>query len=127
VFAKRGVFKQHPHMGSQAFGELFNVTLDSGEVWTEALTNALLNWNENQTKMYSSIPESDAIWEFIRTQTGDQGVSLRKSLYSLSMPTHPRVLENLRFLKNFFDDENILDSNIADLLLAFSQKYRNIG
>ena len=54
-------------------------------------------------------------------------MSLRKSLYSLSMPTHPRVLENLRFLKNFFDDENILDSNIADLLLAFSQKYRNIG
>ncbi|CAL6297728.1 unnamed protein product [Bathycoccus prasinos] len=127
VFAKRGVFTQYPYMGSEAFGELFNVTIDSGEVWTEVLTNALLDWNENHAKSQSSIPESDTIWDFIRTQTGDQGVSLRKSLYSLSMPTHPKVVENLRFLKNFFDDEQIVDSNIPDVLLAFSQRYRNIG
>ena len=99
VFAKRGVFTQYPYMGSEAFGELFNVTIDSGEVWTEVLTNALLDWNENHTKSQSSIPESDTIWDFIRTQTGDQGVSLRNHLMaSLSMPAfHPKVVENLRF------------------------------
>ena len=67
VFAKRGVFTQYPYMGSEAVSRS---TFDhSGEVWTEVLTNALLDWNENHTKSQSSIPESDTIWDFIRTQT----------------------------------------------------------
>ena len=124
VFMRRGYLTQTPHAGTQEARDLYNAVIGT-ETWSEELEELVLDLNEQDAKNTSSISADDPIWTWIQNQSGKQDVPLRKSFLSLSMPMHPRVIEHVRYLRNFltyyYDDDSI-----ADLVLSFAHKYRNL-
>lgn len=96
----------------------------AGTKWSASLSEKVVAANEALAMKMTTIGESDPIWDYIESVpknnvgTTSQDIPLRKSLYSLGFPTHPKVFEHLRYLKNFLDSEHDT-SDLADVLLAF--------
>ena len=124
VFMRRGYLTQTPQAGTQEARDLYDAVIGT-ETWSEELEELVLDLNEQDAKNTSSILADDPVWTWIQNQRGKQDVPLRKSFLSLSMPMHPRVIEHVRYLRNFltsfYDDDSI-----ADLVLSFAHKYRNL-
>ena len=75
--------------------------------FTPELAEQIINGNAKATRYSAAVPQNDPIWKWIDsvpTSDTSQGVSLRKSFYSLAFPVHPHVAKHLRFLTNFFNN-----------------------
>ena len=80
--------------------------------------------NERLSKRLTRIPQNDLIWEWIEHTKLSQGVSFRKALYSLTMPTHMKALDHVRYLANYFRGDA---ANISDAILATAFNYRHMN
>ena len=124
VLLRRGFLVSYP------VPDLIKAANTPGSKWSATLSEKVVAANEALAMKMTTIEVSDPIWNYIESVpknnvgTTSQDIPLRKSLYSLGFPTHPKVLEHLRYLKNFLDSEHDT-SDLADVLLAFAFKYRN--
>jgi hypothetical protein len=97
--------------------------------WTSALADSVVNANALYSQLIGNVDWQDPLWNWIDsipTNTTAQGVSFRKSIYSLSFPVHPHVFSHLRYLRNYFAPLQGNTTDHAELYLALSWKYRHL-
>ena len=104
--------------------ELLIAVQNAKGAWSEALSKQVLESNERLSKRLTRIPQNDVIWEWIEHTKLSQGVSFRKALYSLTMPTHMKALDHVRYLANYFRGDA---ANISDAILATAFNYRHMN
>lgn len=90
---------------------------DAATAWTSDLSDQVAAANADLTQLQSRVELRDPIWAWI-----DSKPWLKKSVYSLGFPTHPKVIEHLRYLKNFLGAEHDVDGDLAHAIVAFAFK-----
>ena len=88
----------------------------AADAWSAELAETVVAANEQIAHEFSALDSDDALWSWVnsdRPQTA-QGVPLRKSLYSLTLPLNPKLLQHLRYLRNVLAAEHNTDE-IADV------------
>ena len=60
-------------------------------VWSPDIANKIVAANMNFSKGVALVPTNDAIWDWIDTVLGQQGVPLKKSFFSLGWGVHSNV------------------------------------
>ena len=117
----------------KAATDLHTAIESANGVWSSELGEKVIAANRRVSKLSALIPHDDPFWTWVESGVPNshmqQGVSLRKSFFSLAYPVHPRVAKHLRYLKNFFSTtySNASLARMTDLLLATANKYRYLS
>ena len=78
--------------------------VEGASTWSAFLAEEIITANQQLSKRFGSLPYDDKFWDFVAAVPNlemSQGVSLRKSLYSLGMPVHPNVFRHMSYLQNY--------------------------
>ena len=117
--------------------ELAKLVAESDGEWTSKLAEEVVSTNEVLTKRKTPLALTDPIWSWInsvnrKSVAADaeneltKTVPLRKSMYSLSFPTHPNVIKHARYLKNFLQARSHDVDALGDLILGTAYKHRDL-